>query len=373
MSSNALDSITIQGFKTIASVELDLKPINVVIGPNGSGKSNFIGVLAFLRAIREGRLREYVTAAGGAEKVLHFGSKTTKEMRLHLSFQGGTNRYELTLAPTADDGLFPSSETAFVGYETYPDPLPQPLHPVQQGREAGISDPRWSVRKWVPQHLESWRIYHLHDTGASSPMRKTARVDDNEFLRADGSNLAAFLYFLREKHIDSYDLIQRAVQRVTPFFDDFRLQPLRLKPDDIKLEWRHKSSDQYFDASSLSDGTLRFIALTTLFLQPEQFRPSVILVDEPELGLHPGLHPNAIEMLASLIRQASVSTQVIVATQSSLLLDHFAPEDVLVANRVEGGTQLTRLDSGQLAAWLEDYSLGQLWEKNEFGGRPVPD
>jgi len=78
-------------------------------------------------------------------------------------------------------------------------------------------------------------------------------------------------------------------------------------------------------------------------------------------------------MLASLIRQASVNTQVIVATQSSLLLDHFAPEDVLVANRVEGGTQLTRLDSAQLAAWLEDYSLGQLWEKNEFGGRPVPD
>jgi hypothetical protein len=151
---------------------------------------------------------------------------------------------------------------------------------------------------------------------------------------------------------------------VTPFFDDFRLDPLRLKPDDIKLEWRHKSSDQYFDASSLSDGTLRFIALATLFLQPEQFRPSVILVDEPELGLH----PYAIEMLASLIRQASVNTQVIVATQSSLLLDHFAPEDVLVANRVDGGTQLMRLKSEELAAWLEDYSLGQLWEKNEIRG-----
>jgi predicted ATPase len=164
-------------------------------------------------------------------------------------------------------------------------------------------------------------------------------------------------------------MILRAVQRVAPFFDDFQLGPLRLNPDDIQLEWRHKNSDQYFDASSLSDGTLRFVALATLFLQPEDLRPSVILVDEPELGLH----PYAIEMLASLIRQASVNTQVIVATQSSLLLDHFAPEDVLVANRVEGGTQLTRLKSEQLAAWLEDYSLGQLWEKNEFGGRPVPD
>jgi predicted ATPase len=199
-------------------------------------------------------------------------------------------------------------------------------------------------------------------------MRKTAKVDDNRFLRADGANLPAFLYLLREKHQASYDLIVRTVQRVTPFFDDFRLEPLRLKPDDIKLEWRHKKSDQYFDASSLSDGTLRFIALATLFLQPEQYRPSVILVDEPELGLH----PYALEVLAALIRQVSVTNQVIVSTQSSLLLDHFQPEDILVADGVDGGTQLTRLKSEQLEKWLEDYSLGQLWEKNEFGGRPVP-
>jgi predicted ATPase len=200
-------------------------------------------------------------------------------------------------------------------------------------------------------------------------MRKTAKLDDNNFLRPDGSNLAAFLYYLREKQPDSYGLIRRTIQRVAPFFEDFQLKPLRLRPDDIKLEWWHKSSDQYFDASSFSDGTLRFIALATLFLQPKEHRPSVILVDEPELGLH----PYAIEMLASLIKQASVHTQVIVSTQSSLLLDHFVPEDVLVAERAHGGTVLTRLDSAKLAEWLEDYSLGQLWEKNEFGGRPVQD
>jgi predicted ATPase len=369
MSTNALDSITIQGFKSIASVEVELKPINVVIGPNGSGKSNFIGAFAFLRAIREGRLREYVTAAGGAEKVLHFGSKTRKAIHLVVSFRDG-HKYELDLSPTNDDGLFPSEENACPWNEDCAGTIGLPLPPSQQGREAGISDPRTDyTRRWVDHHFGKWLIYHMDDTSASSPMRKTAKVDDNELLRADGSNLASFLYFLREKHIESYGLIQRAVQRVTPFFDDFRLGPRQLKPDEINLEWHHKNSDQYFDASSLSDGTLRFIALTTLFLQPEQFRPSVILVDEPELGLH----PYAIEVLASLIRQASVSTQVIVAAQSSLLLDHFAPEDVLVAERVDGGTQVKRLDPARLAAWLEDYSLGQLWEKNEFGGRPVPD
>jgi predicted ATPase len=370
--SNALDYITIQGFKSIASVEkLALRPINVVIGPNGSGKSNFIGAFAFLHAIREGRLRDYVTAAGGAEKVLHFGSKTTKEIRLHLSFTNEVNQYELKFLPTGDDGLFPSKEVAYFWDESaFPPAAAWSLPAQHQGREAGISDPEADgPALFVRNRLGRLQVYHLHDTSSSSPMRKTAKVDDNTFLRPDGSNLTAFLYYLREKHQASYSLIQRAVQRVAPFFDDFQLKPRNLNPDDIKLEWRHKNSDQYFDASSLSDGPLRFIVLATLFLQPEEYRPSVILVDEPELGLH----PYAIEMLASLIRQASVNTQVIVSTQSSLLLDHFAPEDVLVADRVDGGTQLTRLDSAKLAAWLEDYSLGQLWEKNEFGGRPVPD
>jgi predicted ATPase len=372
MPSDALDYITIQGFKSIASIEkLVLRPINVVIGPNGSGKSNFIGVFAFLHAIREGKLRDYVTAAGGAEKVLHFGSKTTKEICLHLSFGHEVNQYEVKLAPTSDDGLYPSSEVAAFWNKRrgHTGPFKTGLFAREQGREAGISDPTAvGTPYWVRGRLGSWRLYHLHDTSSSSPMRKTTKVNDNEYLRNDGSNLASFLYYLREKHEPSYTLIRRAVQRVTPFFDDFRLKPLRLRSDDIMLEWRHKRSDQYFDASSLSDGTLRFIALATLFLQPEVYRPSVILVDEPELGLH----PYAIEMLAALVRQASVSTQVIVSTQSSLLLDHFAPEDVLVANRVEDGTQITRLESLVLAKWLEDYSLGQLWEKNEFGGRPTP-
>src|SRR5580704_8146219 len=113
MPSTALDYITIQGFKSIASVEkLALRPINVVIGPNGSGKSNFIGAFSFLPDIREGRLREYVTSAGGAEKLLHFGSKTTEAIYLDLSFEDNVYRYELRLSPTEDDGLFPAEEIA---------------------------------------------------------------------------------------------------------------------------------------------------------------------------------------------------------------------------------------------------------------------
>ena len=197
-------------------------------------------------------------------------------------------------------------------------------------------------------------------------MKKTADVNDNRHLRTDGSNLAAFLYLLQERHRDSYDIVTGTVRQVAPFFEDFALEPQLLNPDKIILEWRHAGTDAYFDAASLSDGTLRFMALATLFLQPVEFRPSVILVDEPELGMH----PYAITLLAALMKQASTEAQVIVSTQSSLLLDHFEPEEVLVAERVDGKTQLNRLESSELEPWLESYSLGQLWEKNELGGRP---
>ena len=359
MPSNALDYVTIQGFKSIASIEkLPLRPINIVIGANGSGKSNFIGVFEFLHEIREGRLRNYVTEAGGADKVLHFGSKITREIYFDVSFAEG--QWKLKLRPAADDLLYEYEEEARLGERPR-----EPDYVAKTDDEVA----RWDeARKRVLDRLLRWRIYHFTDTSSSSPMRKTAKVDDNRFLQPDGANLAAFLYLMREKHRDSYRLIIRTVQLAAPFFEDFRLDPTELNPEYIKLEWRHKKSDQIFGASSLSDGTLRFIALATLFLQPEQYRPSLILVDEPELGLH----PYALGLLASLIRQASVTTQVIVSTQSSTLLDHFDPEDVLVADRVDGGTTLTRLESDRLKKWLEDYSLGQLWEKNELGGAPTP-
>ncbi len=337
MPSDALDSITIQGFKSIASIEnLKLRPINILIGANGSGKSNFIGVFAFLHAIREGRLQAYVAEAGGAEKVLHFGSKTTREISIRLSFRSEAIPhgvlYKLTLAPNAEDSLLPLEESAC--YPTRPVRYSEYNLSREGQLEAGISQPNpSSAASWVSARLGGWRPYH-------------------------GSTLPAFLYYLRKIRGESYHLIRQTIQRVAPFFEDFRFDPLRLRPDDMKLEWKQKNSDQYFDSSSLSDGTVRFIALATLLLQPESERPSIILIDQPELGLH----PLAIGILASLIRQASVETQVIVSTQSPLLLDHFQPEDVLVADRVDGATQITRPDAGRLAKWLE-----------ELGGCPVRD
>ena len=372
-----LDYITVRGFKSIASIE-ELKPgpLTVLIGPNGSGKTNFLGVFSFLNAIRHGRLRTYVAKAGGADKVLHFGSRVTEALHIHIAFrneaphQHEKNEYEIRLEPSAADKLVPVSEFVRFHDESKHDrPYEDEIHATSMW-DAGISMP--DLRKTalsVQQRLASWRLYHFHDTSATSPLKKMGNVHDNHHLRHDGSNLAPFLHLLREKHEQSYRTIVGTVRQAAPFFQDFVLKPEPLNPDAVLLRWDHKGTDAYFDASSLSDGTLRFMALATLFLQPKEYRPSVMMLDEPELGLH----PYAITLLASLMKKTSTDTQVIVATQSSLLLDHFEPEDVLVADRVDGATRFTRLDPAGLKSWLEDYSLGQLWEKNEIGGRPTPE
>ena len=383
-----LEYITVKGFKSIASIEkLRSGPLTVLIGPNGSGKSNFLGVFSLLNAIGDGRLQEYVRSAGGAERVLHFGSRVTEQVEIEVSFRDGKTNYHIRLQPNQLDELVPSIEDI----EMFDDPDAGPIANSIHGgvdKEAGISSGVRIFRlegretggvgkmlrnerivaecKYVRDLLAKIRLYHFHDTGIYSPMKKTADVHDNRYLRFDGSNLAPFLYLLRMKHEGSYRSIVRTVQQVAPFFRNFALEPRPENPDTIRLEWEHMGTDAYFDSSSLSDGTLRFMAIATLFLQPTEYRPSVILLDEPELGMH----PYAITLLASLMKQASVDTQVIVSTQSSLLVDHFEPADVVVADRVDGGTKFTRLESSKLAVWLEDYSLGQLWEKNELGGRP---
>jgi len=368
----ALDYLTVKGFRSIKSIEnLELRRINVLVGANGSGKSNFVGVFAFLGVLRQGQLVAYTDAAGGAERILHFGSKVTQEIELEISFCDRINGYHVALSPTSEDRFRVHNERAWFWTKSKHPTGHYDRSLVGSGKEAGISEPqgngRRSVADWVQSRLDSWRIYHFHDTSDTSLIRKTADVDDNRLLRSDASNLAAYLYLLRQRFQPEYQLIRKTVQRVAPFFDDFHVEPLRRNPGKIKLEWIHKSSDAYFDASSLSDGTLRFMCLSTLFLQPLIYRPSVIIVDEPELGLH----PYAITMLASLVRAAATETQVILSTQSALLLDHFQPEDVLVADLEQGATTLKRLQSQDLSGWLEEYSLGQLWEKNEFGGRPA--
>jgi predicted ATPase len=153
---------------------------------------------------------------------------------------------------------------------------------------------------------------------------------------------------------------------MVPDFADFILEPSQLNEREILLKWTHKGRDYEFGSHQLSDGSLRFVALATLLLQPEEKLPLLIALDEPELGLHPA----ALEVLAGMARAASLHGQVVFATQSSVFLDDFEPEDVVVVNSRSGASEFKRLSSEELAAWREEYTLGEIWEKNVVGGGP---
>jgi len=365
--SRALETISIKGYKSIRELEsFPLTSLNVLIGANGSGKTNFISAFKLLNQIEDENLQRFIGQQGGADTLLYFGQKTTSLLELKLQF--GSNGYSCALVPAAGDTLiFEMEEVWFHDKQNYPKPYEVGLGGGQRETrlyEYSQSSPKKAIADHVLEAMQSWRVYHFHDTSAGSKIKQKGDLGDNEVLRADASNLAAFLYLLRETEEPYYRKIVSTIRLVAPFFDDFSLRPDPLNPEKIQLEWREVGSDAYFNAHVLSDGTLRFICLATLLLQPKL--PSTILIDEPELGLH----PYAITVLAALLRSAATETQVIVSTQSVPLVNQFAPEDIIVVDRGDRQSTFTRLGEKDLAGWLDDYGLGDLWEKNLLGGRP---
>jgi predicted ATPase len=367
-----LERIVVKGYKSIEEADIPLRPINVLIGANGSGKSNFVSLFRFMNSLVRQRMQTYVAQAGGADQILHYGRKTTERLHIKLWFsqdQALANGYECTLIPTAEDLLVLEEEAVyFHNRERFERPFlsrssSQVHNETLLGEWKQMGD---GVAYYVLNALNSWQLYHFHDTSESAKVKQTGDLHDNLFLRPDASNLAAYLYLLRETQEAYYRNIVETVRLAAPFFDDFVLRPSPFNPGKIRLEWQERDSDAIFGPHALSDGTLRFICLATLFLQPPDKLPSTIVLDEPELGLH----PYAIALLADLIQSVAQERQVILATQSVTLVNQFTPEDILVVDRVRGKTVFRRLDQEQMAAWLEDYGLGDLWEKNLLGGRP---
>ncbi len=362
-----LDQVSIKGFKSIRElVDFRLGMLNVLIGANGAGKTNFISFFNLLNQITQNNLQVYVGQSGGANSLLYFGQKNTSEIKIRLVF--GNNSYQCTLIPASGDTLIFSDEMMWYHDKShYPQPFKIELgggHKETRLYEESRKRPVTTIADHVLAAIKSWRVYHFHDTSSSARVKQQGDLNDNQMLRPDASNLAAFLYLLRETENDHYRNIVSTIQLVAPFFDDFSLRPNPLNPNKIQLEWREKGSDTYFNAQTLSDGTLRFMCLATLLLQPQL--PSTIIIDEPELGLH----PYAITILASLLKSASQQTQVIVSTQSVPLVNQFEPEQIVVVDRKEGQSTFERRTSTDLEGWLDNYGMGDLWEKNLLGGRP---
>lgn len=368
-----LERIILKGYKSIREGNIELRPVNVLIGANGAGKSNFISLFQFMNRLVNQGMQMYVAQAGGADQILHYGRKTTERLHIELWFSRPNNLangYKSILLPTDDDLLvFEDEAVYFHDRSQYETPY-QSQRSFQVHNETLLID--WKqignrVAFYVLRALNSWQLYHFHDTSGSAKVKQTGDLHDNLFLRPDASNLAAYLYVLRETQEAYYRNIVETIRMAAPFFGDFVLRPSPFNPDKIRLEWQERGSDMLFGPHALSDGTLRFICLTTLFLQPPDRLPETIVLDEPELGLH----PYAIALLADMVRSAAEHTQVILATQSVTLVNQFDPEDILVVDRMQGETVFRRLEEKQMASWLEDYGLGDLWEKNLLGGRPA--
>lgn len=359
-----LEQITIKGFKSIRELEkFDLRPMNVLIGANGAGKSNFLSIFKLLKGVGENSFQDFVMKSGGADVLLYFGQKTTPEIEIGLKFK--ELEYSCKLAPFAGDSLYFRDEKP--SYMGKPAMWTTPTSSLTAGKETSLvkyASEGVTIADRILSSMKDWQVYHFHDTSPGARMKKTVDINNNEVLHSDANNLAAFLYLLQETKPEYYQRITATVRLVAPFFNDFSLRPNPLNPNTVLLRWREKESGSEFNADVLSDGTLRFICLAALLLQPRL--PSTILIDEPELGLH----PYAINLLASLLQSAASQTQVIVSTQSVTLVNQFQPEDVIVVDRIDGRSIFTRYTQVDLDHWLDEYGMGDLWEKNVLRGRP---
>lgn len=360
-----LTHLKIKGFKSIKELDLEIKPINVLIGANGAGKSNLVSFFRMIDHIQSERLQRFIGLQGGANTILHYGAKTTAEIVADLEFDGEeapySYQFELTAAPP--DQLAFTNEKYIQGHFesnfSYPGNFSPEAH-------ASLNIESDTLAKEIITLLQNCRAYQFHDTTDRAEIRTNIYRGDHRYLRDDGGNLPAYLLLLHEKHPEYYRRIISVIKLCAPFFKDFKFVFMGANDVNVGLNWIDASRDYVFGAHQLSDGTLRFIALTTLLMQPESMLPSTIIIDEPELGLH----PYAISLLASMIRKASHYSNIILATQSIRLLNEFEPEDVIVVDREDGASTFNRLDLDDLKEWLEEYDMGELWEKNVLGGRP---
>jgi predicted ATPase len=353
-----LNRIVIKGFKSIKECEIDLNNINVLIGANGAGKSNLISAFEMLNKVLIGELALYA-GKKGIVPLLYNGKETTDS--ISVAFHFDTNVYAFELEWTDDDSLLFREERMNTFRSRWGDGGYRESK-VKEAASRGYIDAE-DVQSFLNAQ---WRTYQFHDTSPSSRIKSENNISNSVSLLSDARNLAAFLYRLKHFFPKEYSDILRATQLVTPFFDDFVLEPKELNKEQIILKWKKKGCEDVLNAAQFSDGTLRFVCLATLLLQPTKLQPSTIIIDEPELGLH----PFAITIFAEMVQKVATRRQVVLATQSTDLLNCFTADDIIIVDYSNDGSKFERKSIEQLAYWLEnDYSLGELWNNNVLGGR----
>lgn len=372
-----LNYIELEGYKSVNGKGQTL-PVNdditVLIGANGVGKSNIVSFFQLLNYAMSGSLQTYIGENGFADAFLYYGSKITDciKAKLHFSDEERENEYAFKLSYSVGDSLLFTEEDV-----TFADRKGKEILTISLGRGhkesnlvADVTCRSDSSLGDIADFFQNCRYFQFHDTTKEAKIRKNGYIGDNKFLRSNAGNLAAFLYGIKcqEGGEPYYQRIVRYIQQVMPQFGDFIMEPSVMDSNYISLDWREKNSDYIFGVNQISDGTLRFMALATLLLQSPKTMPSLIVIDEPELGLH----PTAISILAGMIKKASETVQVVIATQSPRLLDEFSADKVVVIERdaQQRTSVFKQLSNEQLKAWEDEYTTSELWDKNVIGGRP---
>jgi len=375
MIETALRSLSLAGFRSynndLEQNKVKLEDINIIIGANGAGKSNLISFLEMVSYMMTRGLRNYVAKQGGARSLLHYGltheNKICGELHIHDAESRKEDTYLFCLEQTATDQLFLAQER--MSYQASGHFRPYERNFGSGHQEAALADSWEPTERILRNYLERLKVFHFNDTTINARIRTSSNTSDDSYLRSDGGNIAAFLYRMREtpEELTYYKRIIQHIRLVLPQFYDFVLEPDR--NENIALNWKLEGVEEVFGAHQFSDGALRFVALTTLLLQPPRTAPMTIILDEPEIGLH----PYAISQLAREIRMASKTSQIIVSTQSPLLLDEFSCNDIITAEYdiTHQCSVLRRHDEGELQDWLQNYTLGELWQKNVLGGLPL--
>lgn len=373
-----LKKLSLRGFKSIKQLDdFELRPLNVLIGANGAGKSNFVQLFRMLNAMADKNFAKFILERGGANNFLFNGRKITPKLELELEFNSrsafsdGSNFYRAEFTPTVEDNFLLEETRQYAGHmpRSYGGPAEESRlqdeknEPDKTGNFHGLG-------YFVYETIANWMVYHFHDTAASAAMRNYQIVEYCQRLSDDAGNIAPFLLNLknsdRAARQDSYKSIVEVLRLVIPFFDDFRLDIRKFgQAEKVCLSWKQKGSDFPMQPYHLSDGSIRFMCLVCALLQPDP--PSLIVIDEPELGLH----PRALALLAELMQTAAQHTQIIVATQAPLLLDQFALDEIIVVKRENGASLFQRLEENEFSVWLQEYSPGELWRKNVIAGGVV--
>jgi predicted ATPase len=370
-------NLTVQGFRRLEEVSLDLRPLTVMVGANGSGKTSVLDVLSLLASSAQGKLSGSISDLSGLSSVLTYDR--AKELQLKISCESPGHeplRYLLRLRPhgaayeiveALGQAQGPYIESTY-GDIRYFEPSTKELV-----RPSWDFNPVETSLSQVPKiyrepedfrrRLASSTFYHVLNVDPRSPVRLPQPMQPAMLPGRSGEELVSCLFNLRETERDRFEAIEDSLHAAFPAFERLDFPPVAAGT--LALAWREKGLSRPLYMHQLSEGTLRFLWLATLLQSPGL--TALTLLDEPEVSLHPAL----LSLLVDLFREASRRTQLVIATHSDTLIRFLNPDEVVVIDSDEAGmSTLTWADTLDLEEWLKDYSLDQLWHFGRIGARP---